>query len=65
MCPEQPETSKMESFATTVTNRKLLTIAAKCFILDFCRSPGYVSEGNTSFFMQCRNKCTYKQIDNN
>ena len=39
--------SMMEIFETIVNGQKPLNLAAKLFILDVCRSPGYASAVNT------------------
>ena len=42
--PHKHLRSKMESFATIVKGRKLLTIVAKLSNVDVCGGPGYAYE---------------------
>ena len=41
-CLERPQISKMERFATIFNGFCSLTIVAKVYFLDVCRSLGYV-----------------------
>ena len=73
--PGLPQTTKMESFETTVNGFQLLFIVAKLSILEVCRRPGSASGNighiqrfcrfsdilNNGFISICRRKCNIQK----